>query len=88
MESITKGNLIHHLSVESLLSPFQHGFLLKRSTLSASLSTFFDWLNSFKNHCHTHCVLVDLSKAFNYISHTKFLQNSHFTLFIPYVLIR
>ena len=48
MEPIIKDNLIHHLSTESLLSLFQQIFLLKKSTLSASLSTSFYWLNSFK----------------------------------------
>ena len=73
MESIIKDDLIYHQSTEYLLSPFQHGFLPKRATLSASLSTSFDWLTSIKNHCHTHCVFFDLNKAFDSISHMKLL---------------
>ena len=39
MESIIKDSILLHLSVASLLSPHQHGFLPKRSTLSALLTT-------------------------------------------------
>ena len=69
--------------------PFNMVFFLKRSNLSASLSTSFDRLNSFKNHCHTYSVFFDLSKALHSILFLlgSFYKYSRFTLFIPYVLM-
>ena len=73
MEIIIKDSLLSHLTSESLISPFQHGFLPGRSTLSALLSTTFDWLIFFRTGSHTHCVFFDLSKTFDSISHRKLL---------------
>ena len=74
MDSIIKDNLIHHLSTESLYYHLSIWFPAQKINFRNSLSTSFDWLNSFKNHCHTHCVFFDLSKAFDSISHKKLLQ--------------
>ena len=41
MESIIKDNFIHHLSPESLLSPFQHGFLPKKIKFICLFIHFF-----------------------------------------------
>ena len=80
MESIIKNSILH-LSAASLLSPHHHGFLLKRSTLSALLTTTFDQLDSFRSYRHTHCVFFDLSKAFDSISHRKLLWKlSHYSI--------
>ena len=57
-------NLYYH-SFNVVFSPKGH------ATLFASLFISFDWLNSFKNHYHTHCVFFDLSKAFESVSHRK-----------------
>ena len=73
LESIIKDNILLHLSAASLLSPHQNGFLPKRSTLSALLTTTFDWLNSFCTYRYNHCVFFDLSQAFDSISHRKLL---------------
>ena len=73
MESIIKDAILQHMLTQHLFTPYQHGFLPKRSTLSALLSTHFDWINSIKSHTHTHCVFFDLSKAFDSICHRKLL---------------
>ena len=70
LESDIKNNLILHLSTKFLLLHSQNGFLPNRSTLSVSLFTSLDWLNSYK----TQCVFFDLSKAFVSISDRKLLQ--------------
>ena len=73
METVIKDILLSHLTSESLISPFQHGFLPGRSTLSALLSATFDWLPSFRTGSRTHCIFFNLSKAIDPIAHRKLL---------------
>jgi hypothetical protein len=81
METIIKDSILRHLMSQSLLTPYQHGFLPGRSTLSALISTSFDWISSFASSKHTHCIFFDLSKAFDTVCHRKLIHKlSHYSL--------
>ena len=74
LESIPKNNILqHNMLSQSLFTPFQHGFLPKRSNLSALISAHYDWICSLSSFKNTHCIVVDLSKAFDSISHRKLM---------------
>jgi hypothetical protein len=81
METIIKDCMLTHLMSQSLITPYQHGFLPKRSTLSALVSTYFNWISSYAESKHTHCIYFDLSKAFDSVCHRKLIHKlSYYSL--------
>ena len=56
METIMKNCMLEHLMSQSLITPYQHGFLPKQSTISALVSTYFNWISSYAESKHTHCI--------------------------------
>ena len=88
LESVIKNNIFqHNMLSQYLFTPFQHGFLPKRSTLSALISTHYDWICSLSSSKNTHCIFVDLSKAFESISHRKLMYKlSLYTLNTQYLV--
>ena len=73
MEIKIKDCMLEHLMSQSLLSPYQHGFLLEQYTISALASTYFNWIICYAEFKHTHCIYVDLSKAFDSVCHRKLI---------------
>ena len=81
METIIKDCMLEHLISHSLITPYQHGFLPKRSTISALVSTYFNWISSYAESKHTHCIYFDLSKAFDSVCHRKLIRKlSYYSL--------
>ena len=50
------------------------GFLSRRSTCTQLLDTLSDWVSAVNKRQRVDCVYIDLSKAFDTVSHPKLLQ--------------
>ena len=74
MEKVVQCQLQHYLTLNHLLSPTQHGFRPKHSTESALIQISDRALSAMdQGHISLLC-LIDLSKAFDVISHSKLLE--------------
>ena len=81
METIIKDCILERLMSQSLITPYQHGFLPKLSTISILVSTYFNWISSYAESKHTHCIYFDLSKAFDSVHHRKLIHKlSYYSL--------
>ena len=81
METIIKDYMLEHLMSQSLITSYQHGFLPKQSTISALVSTYFNWISSYAESKHTHCIYFDLSKAFDSVCHRNLIHKlSYYSL--------
>ena len=74
MERVIAADITDYLLKNKLLSPQQHGFLAKRSTLSNLLETVNDWSVTINNKQLQTAIYVDFSKAFDTVSHQKLLH--------------
>ena len=63
-----------HLTHNKLLSSAQHGFIYKRSTVTQQLNLLNNLTHNFDKKTHTDLVYLDLSKAFDRVSHQKLIQ--------------
>jgi len=73
MERVMTADITDYLLKHKLLSPQQHGFLAKRSTLTNLLETTNDWNISIDNKLINTVIYIDFSKAFDTVSHPKLL---------------
>jgi len=73
MERAVTEDIINYLQKNNLISPQQHGFLSKRSTLTNLLETMDDWTISINNKQLQTAIYIDFSKAFDTVSHPKLL---------------
>ena len=73
MERIIHCQLIFALEGHNLLDNCQFGFHRKRSTVSLLLQTVHDWAGSLDHHNSSHCIFLDLAKAFGSVSHPRLL---------------
>ena len=73
MERIIHRQLIATLEHHNILDDCQFGFRHKRSTVSLLLEAVNDWAVSLENRNSTHCVFLDLAKAFDSVSHPRLL---------------
>jgi hypothetical protein len=77
METIVRDALIKHLTDIGLLSPYQHGFLPGRSTLTQMLQCMNDWTRTLGKRQAVDIMYLDFAKAFNSVSHRKLLRKLH-----------
>ena len=73
MERIIHRQLIYALESHNLLHDCQFGFRCKRSTVSLLLQAVYDWAGSLNHRNSTHCLFLDLAKAFDSVSHARLL---------------
>lgn len=70
LEKVVYRQLMSHLEQNNLLSHFQYGFRRNRST-ELAVTHFTDFIRKqAENGKLTGCVFIDLSKAFDTISHS------------------
>ena len=74
MEHIVFGHLNKHLSTNGILSLLQHGFRAGMSGETQLVLTCHDWANILNQQGQVDALLLDFSKAFDKVSHTKLLH--------------
>ena len=74
MERILKGFLLDHLAENSIITPSQHGFLATKSTETQLLECVNDWTGSLNRQENVDVFYMDISKAFDVVSHPKLLH--------------
>jgi hypothetical protein len=73
MESCVKEGMLQFLLENELLSPHQHGFLPKRSTVTQLLESLAEWMDCMEESNFTDVIYIDLRKAFDSVVHEKLL---------------
>ncbi|MEM7106524.1 MAG: reverse transcriptase family protein [Bacteroidota bacterium] len=74
MEKIIKGWVIEHMGEYAPFSEHQHGFLRGRSTATNLLACLSDWLEGVREKKLVDVVYLDISKAFDTVSHKKLIH--------------
>ena len=73
MEKIIHRQLVHALDSHNLLSDCQFGFRHYCSTISLLSQAVHDWAGALDCRNSTHCLFLDLAKAFDSVSHSHLL---------------
>ena len=71
LESILSTKITEHLMRNRLLSKNQHGFMKRRNTSTNQLLMLDEITKNFDKNIQTDLILLDFSKAFDVVPHTK-----------------
>ena len=74
MEHIVLSHINKHLTVNNIITSFQHGFRQGLSCESQLILATHDWATVPNNCSQTDVLLLDFSKAFDKVSHPKMIQ--------------
>lgn len=74
LETLVKKRILGHALACNLISPTQHGFLAKKSTLTNTLTCLNKWFKALEHGEIVHSVFLDFAKVFDTVSHTKLLH--------------
>jgi hypothetical protein len=74
MEHITHSHITTHMDKLGLLADSQHGFRKRRSTETQLIFSIDDLAKSLNVGEQMDCILLDFSKAFNKVPHSRFLM--------------
>ncbi len=74
MEKTVREGLMQHLELNKLISPHQHGFLPKHSTQIQLLEFWDDITTEVDKGNKLDIAYLDISKAFDTVSHQKLLR--------------
>lgn len=74
LESIVKEEIENHLTAHNILSDQQFGFRPGRSCNSQLLSALDIWTNAINNGSDLDIILLDFSKAFDSVPHSRLLS--------------
>ena len=74
MEHVVCSQIGHHLDDYNILYPHQHGFRKQLSCETQLISSIDDWASSINMKRQTDVIILDFSKAFDKVSHTKLLH--------------
>ena len=74
MESIVRDGITEHLTVNGLLSDYQHGFVSGRSCSTNLLATLNDWTEMLDNGSSIDAIYLDFAKAFDSVPHQRLLK--------------
>ena len=77
MEHIIVSNLTKHLNKHNVLYDLQHGFREKRSRGTQLIELVDEHARGLSDGRQTDLILLDFSKAFDKVSHTKLLFKLH-----------
>ena len=73
MERIIRNVVYDHLDLNNLITRHQHGFVNRKSTETQLLECVNDWTKSVDERKGVDVVYLDVSKAFDSVSHVKLL---------------
>ena len=76
-EKIVKDEIVHHLSMQQLLNPTQHGFTSGKSTLTNLIEYYESILLLLQHHQSVDSIYLDYSKAFDKCDHNIILEKLH-----------
>ena len=76
-EHIVASNVVKHLDVNQILYDLQHGFRSKRSCETQLTMLIEEIHRNLKEGKQTDIILLDFSKAFNKVNHTKLILKLH-----------
>ena len=71
MERVIVQDLLGHVMLHGLIRKQQHGFIMKRSTVTNLTETLNDWTLALDNKQSITAAYVDFSKAFDTVCHSK-----------------
>lgn len=74
-EQLIKGRIVKYLEVNNILCIEQFGYRQNKSTVKAAIELVEFIAKSFDNNLSTATAMVDLSKAFDCVSHNLFCKN-------------
>ena len=77
MEHIIASNVVKHLDSMGLMYDLQHGFMERRSCETQLASLIEDLARKTSQGKQTDLILLDFSKAFDKVNHTKLLLKLH-----------
>ena len=77
MEHIIASNTVKHLDSHGLMYDLQHGFRERRSCEAQLVSLIENLARKSSQGKQTDLILLDFSKAFDKVSHTKLLMKLH-----------
>ena len=75
MEHIIASNVVKHLDSNGLMYDLQHGFRERRSCETQLVSIIEDLASKSSQGKQTDLILIDFSKAFDKINHSKLILN-------------
>ena len=73
LEKIVCHKVSSYLSLHNIITDIQHGFCEKRSCETQLLETIHDWSVSLDNGCNIYVSFLDISCAFDTVSHNQLL---------------
>ena len=77
MEHIIASNLVRHLDSNGLMYDLQHGFRERRSCETQLVSLIEDLARKTSQGKQTDLILLDFSKAFDKVNHSKLIMKLH-----------
>ena len=77
MEHIIASNVVQHLNSNGLMYDLQHGFRERRSCETQLVSLIEDLARKTSQGKQTDLILLDFSKAFDKVNHSKLLMKLH-----------
>lgn len=69
LEKIFCSRLVDHLDESNIITPAQFGFQKKKSTVHAAIHYYESVATALKDKCHVLSISLDMTKAFDSISH-------------------
>lgn len=74
METMINKNLQRYSSAHSIIDSNQHGFFPGRSTCTQLLESQYEWCAALDNNVVSDVILIDFSKAFDVVPHSKLIN--------------